>query len=280
MKSVFRIIRTFIHASLIFAVSACGETETPISSLVVEGYISDGDYAKICLTQTISPDVAGTTLTDMIVRWGKVTLSDGEDSVILTGGPDHDFFPPYTYTTYDLNGQTGKSYTLTAEYGEMSVSARTTIPPAADIDSITVRHAGSDGSQRQLLLYPRVAPGTKEYYRILVRVKDSHDRLLPGFMGLAESSGTDTPVAIAVNRPKTSRDSCDYIPAFLPGEIVEVALCTMEKEAYDFWLDYENTVAFSGSQFLTPATPIRSNIAGGYGYFFGYGMTRRIIEID
>lgn len=280
MKNIFRPLRLLLQILTLIVPAACQISDCTQNALVIEGYITNDDYATVCLMQTISPERIGTSVYDMIVRWGKITLSDSNDLSILTGGPDKSFFPPYTYTTYDIKGSTGQTYTLTAEFNGMKATATTTIPAPADIDSIVSLPAGSDGASRQLILYPRVAPGAKEYYRILVRVKDLNDRLLPGFMGIAESSGTDEPVAIAVNRPKTSRDSVDYIPVFRPGETVEIALCTMEKEAYKFWLDYENAVAFSGSQFLSPSTPLRSNVVNGYGYFFGYGITKKIITIE
>jgi len=274
-----RLIPLSIILSATVAFAACVSSEPASPALVVEGYIADGDYPVVCLMQTVSPD-RQMSFADMVVRWGKVSLSDGDTEVLLTGGPDNSFFPPFTYNSYDIMGRHGKAYLLKAEYQGKTVTASTVIPDTMAIDSITSSPAGHDGQRRQLMLHITPKGDGIGYYRILARVKDQHERLLPGFMGIAEDGGKPGHMSIAVNRPKTAMDSVDYLPTFLPGETVEVALCTMERQAYEFWLDYENAVAFSGSQFLAPATPLRSNVANGYGYFFGYGITRRIICVE
>lgn len=98
--------------------TACMEEEDVElqTQLVVEGWIEDGGYPVVLLGETHAIDAGMQNIENYIVRWGKVTISDGTDSVILTGGYDNDFFPPYKYTTFKMTGQAGKTYTLTAEY--------------------------------------------------------------------------------------------------------------------------------------------------------------------
>lgn len=261
-------------------VCGCVEPDTPERTLVVEGYIADGGYPSICLMQTVDPGNPGTSLADMVVRWGVVRISDGEKTVTLTGGPDKNYFPPYLYTTYEIRGEVGKTYILTAEYDGLAVTAVARIPEPVEIDSIVGQPDGRDGSERRLDLYLTAPEDGPEYFRVMSRVRGIHTHLLPGFMGAGESGGREGLVKIPVNRPRTSRDTVDYSTSFLPGEQIEVALCTMDRDAYLFWRDYDNAVAFGGSQFIVPSAPLRGNIEGGYGYFFGYGMSRRIITIE
>ena len=263
--------------------TACSDTEPVSSKLVVEGYIESDGYPVVCLMRTISPDEEGTSISDAIVRWGKVTISDGEKTEILTGGMDKRFFPPYTYTTYEIKGEVGKTYTLTAEYGGQRVTATTRIPPVAENEDI--RSEALSGDMRRLTL--SLIAGNEgadgdgmEYYRVLTRVRDENVRLLPGFMGTASNDGRPGLVSIPVNRPISALDTADYVSSFRVGEEIEVALCTMERAGYEFWRDYDNAAAFGTSQFLAPSTPLRSNIKGGYGYFFGYGCSRRFITVD
>lgn len=262
------------------SISGCVERDEFDHRLVVEGFIADGEYPKICLMQTVDPNQEGMAPSDMVVRWGKISISDGEKTVVLTGGPDKNYFPPYTYTTLDMKGEVGKTYTLTAEYDGLKVSATTTIPTPVLIDSIVAVPSGSDGSRRRLSLYLTSenkggSGGSQEYYRILTRVRYIHTNLLPGFMGTADNAGESGVLSIPVNRPRTLRDTVGYQTDFLPHEELEIALCTMDRTAYDFWRDYDNAVAFGGSQFLTSSPKLRSNIEGGYGYFFGYGISRK-----
>ena len=97
------------------------------------------DYRK----RDFAPD-GMQNIENYIVRWGKVTISDGTDSVILTGGYDNDFFPPYKYTTFKMTGQAGKTYTLTAEYRGKKATAVTTIPQPVELDSLHVVRSESD----------------------------------------------------------------------------------------------------------------------------------------
>lgn len=111
--------------------TACMEEEDAElqTQLVVEGWIEDGGYPVVLLGETHAIDAGMQHIENYIVRWGKVTISDGTDSVVLTGGYDNDFFPPYKYTTFKMTGQAGKTYTLTAEYRGQKATAVTTIPP-------------------------------------------------------------------------------------------------------------------------------------------------------
>ena len=76
------------------------------------------------------------SLEDNIIHWGKVTISDGEKEVILTGYYDEAYFPPYIYTTTEMKGRVGRSYTLTAEYDGLSASATTSIPQPVELESV------------------------------------------------------------------------------------------------------------------------------------------------
>ena len=86
------------------------------SQMVVDGWIEDGGFPIVIITQTlpITEDfVSVNNLGDYIVKWAKVTVSDGVDSVVLTGKYDNNYFPPYIYTTGRMRGKAGQTYYLT-----------------------------------------------------------------------------------------------------------------------------------------------------------------------
>ena len=76
--------------------TACMEEEDAElqTQLVVEGWIEDGGYPCSLIGRNPCHRRRMQNIENYIVRWGKVTISDGTDSVILTGGYDNDFFPP------------------------------------------------------------------------------------------------------------------------------------------------------------------------------------------
>ena len=140
--------------------TACMEEEDAElqTQLVVEGWIEDGGYPVVLLGETHAIDAGMQNIENYIVRWGKVTISDGTDSVILTGGYDNDFFPPYKYTTFKMTGQAGKTYTLTAEYRGKKATAVTTIPQPVELDSLHVVRSESDTLFYICLLYTSPSP--------------------------------------------------------------------------------------------------------------------------
>ena len=78
--------------------------------IVVEGWIEDGGYPVVIVTTTVPVTdefKEWGSLNDHVVRWAKVTVSDGEKEEVLTGKLDKDYFPPYIYHCED-KGQSGE----------------------------------------------------------------------------------------------------------------------------------------------------------------------------
>ena len=57
------------------------------------------------------------SIRDLVLTRAKVTLSDGDRSEILILRRNDDYFPPYIFEGNEIKGDTGKTYTITAEYG-------------------------------------------------------------------------------------------------------------------------------------------------------------------
>ena len=55
-----------------------------------------------------------TTLSDLVVRWANVTISDGERTETLIGRIDNSMTPPFVHTTAQITGVPGRTYTITA----------------------------------------------------------------------------------------------------------------------------------------------------------------------
>lgn len=99
--------------------------------IVVEGWIENGGVANVCLTQalTMDMDTAGTSISDIAIRWAKVTVSDGQTEEVLTGRVDKNYMPPFIYRGSRIKGETGKTYRLKVEYsGRVLTAARQSLP--------------------------------------------------------------------------------------------------------------------------------------------------------
>ena len=129
--------------------SSCHYEPIDYSKMVVEGWIDAGKHPIVMLHTSYSlnqPTDDTTQLIDVLaehmILFGKVTIFDGEDSVILTGRVDTNYLPPYIYTTTKIIGEVGKTYSLrasyTTPYTTLIAKSQTEIPAVATFDSIRV----------------------------------------------------------------------------------------------------------------------------------------------
>lgn len=270
----------YVAAVLMMFMVSCDRTVAPApTALVVDGWIDSGGYPVIVLTRTISPD-AGKEIdvAECVVRWGKVTISDGEREVIMTGSTNEDYFPPYIYRTFDMRGEPGKTYTVTASYDGMQVTSSCRMPHPAEITDIEVSKVEDTDSLYGVLIDFVPAPGEK-YYHVLTKVHGKSGRLLPAFLGAIKTDDSVAVTGVPVYAPKRDTDEDDFSPHFKLGDVVEIALCTVTRDVYDFWLSYDDEVTFGGNQFVTSAGNLCSNITDGYGVWSAQGVTRHIVVI-
>ncbi len=115
-------------------------SEEPFSTqepqLVVEGWIDEEGAPIVFVTTSVPFSSTSDTDYDMsshLVRWAKVTVSDGDTTVVLTGKFMKRYTPSYGYTTGEMFGRCGRTYRLTVDYESYHAEAVTTIPPRASI---------------------------------------------------------------------------------------------------------------------------------------------------
>ena len=106
--------------STILSIVSCNELilEPNPQKLVVEGWIEDDGFPVVILTKTLpvsNLEIPIDSLGNYVARWARVEVSDGNESVVLTGMQDLKSFSGYIYTTSELRGKPGKTYTLTVD---------------------------------------------------------------------------------------------------------------------------------------------------------------------
>ena len=102
----------------------------PDDTIVIDGWIETGQYAKVLLTANTAyfSSLDSTSIRNLVLTKAKVTLSDGDRSEILILRRNENYFPPYIFEGNEIKGDTGKTYTVTAEYGGRKAFGTTTIP--------------------------------------------------------------------------------------------------------------------------------------------------------
>ena len=242
--------------------------------LVVEGWRDSGQYPVVKLTRTVSvgSEYQSTdNLEDCVEQWARVTVSDGGREVTLIGHRDDSHFPPYVYTTSDMLGVPGRTYTLTVDCLDGThAEAQTTIPQPAAIDSFAIERVSVADTLRQVYAYVR-DDGTKDGgYKLFTYVYGEEKGFMSAYLGISAADRLPDGRRMAVSRGRQNLTS-DFTPYFAVGDTVMVKLARIDETAYRFWRDFEDMVTLSRNPFFPVTNNLHSNITGGLGYWFGYG---------
>lgn len=263
---------------------SCSGGVMPVSEpqVVVEGWIENGAAPIVIVTSTVpvTEEIKDVNeLRQYIVTWAKVTVSNGTESVILTGQKDNDYFPPYIYTTSRMKGEAGKSYTITVECSGRKATATTTIPEPVALEYVKATRSSEDDGKILLTAGLKDNAQEKNYYKSFVKIKGKDTYYHPSFMGLIDDEVLEEEVEeIPINNgPNSLTGKRD--PYFEPTDTVTVRFCTMDKASFDYWTDFDTISSLSRNPFFPSTDKMRSNVSGGLGYWAGYGTTYHTVTI-
>lgn len=250
--------------------------------LVVEGWIEDNGFPVVILTKNINISnkyQSLDSLSSRIVRWAKVTVSDGEKSVVLTGRYMKGYTPPYIYTTSHFRGEAGKTYQLTVEYGDFHATATTTIPKTQKIDELSVERCAQSDTLYQISLRYNDDEAEQNYYQIFTRVGGRDVRqYLAAYLGTIDNRVVKPKTKIPVYRGRDI-NTLDYTPYYTINDTVAVKFAHIDRTSYNFWYDYTRNLTTAGNMFFATAASLRSNIIGGTGYWCGMGSDIKYVAI-
>lgn len=280
--------RVLIYLMVLAAVAACSKDDhrspQPIAQLVVEGWIEDGEFPVVLLTHSIpisSDPQLSSELGQYVIRWAKVTVSDGNESVVLTGKPDNGYFPPYIYTTGRLRGEAGKTYSLTVEYDNRRAQAVTTIPLSPAQCSLKVSECPAADTLYRITATFTDNPAEKNRYQFFTRTGTTVKQFQASYLGSIDDALLDGTTEFPVYRGRQLNEGRGYTPYFSLNDTVSVKFAQVDGVSFRIWDSYTKMLSLSGNAFLSTSTDIESNIEGGYGYWCGYNsQTHNIIIRD
>ncbi len=269
------LFRTFIpFATLVAMCLSCStfEETTGAEGFVVEGWIDCGHFPEVKVTRTLALNSNGISVDSLdkyFDRWAKVSVCDGERTVILTGMPDSNRFPPYVYTTGEMRGEAGKTYTLTVvtSNGERA-EAVTTIPHPITIDSFSVERVAGSDTLCQLYGYTR----KRERCKLFTKVIGQDGEYMSAYNGLYDANTIGDGGRVAINSGRTNLKK-DFTPFFSQNDIVHVKFAAIDSAAFRFWRDFEDMTILSRNPLFPVAKNLQSNMTGALGYWFGYGSS-------
>ena len=271
--------------------------------VVVEGYIEEGELAKVFLTRShgffepLSNDSVLVTingigfyvpelLSEILIIDAKVIVSDGTliDSLELSLDPYT--FPYVYYSGKNIIGQTGGVYELSVFTDGKLLSATTSIPVSIPIDSLWFEPLSEKYDSIGYIhgIFDDI-PELGNYFRFFSKSegRDSiyvhpwnsvwYDRNING----------EEDVEFALYHGANDYEDIEDIGRwyFHVGEKVSVKFCTIDRENYEFWQSFQRNAGGSGNPFASPS-PTITNIEGGLGIWGGYGVYKvdYIVQIN
>lgn len=271
---------------LFFALPGCTEEEGMEGyryRLVVEGWIEEGDVANVILSQNnpLVTTVDSTSIENMVIRWAKVTVSDGEKSEILRGRIDGNYFPPFIYHGTELMGEAGKTYTLTVEYSGHAWTAQTTIPESVPLTDLRAESVEGRDTLFSVKATFRDPAGEKNYYKFFTRIAGKKGRFLPSLMGNFDDNLFEgQEMEVSVYQSVQMKELKKFSTYFHERDTVEVKFCTMSEFDFDFWTAYENEQINSQNPLFPANQNLPSNISSGRGCWCGYGCRTYLVWKD
>lgn len=266
-------------ALLSVAVSCTKETTVPDSRLVLEGWIDSGGHPIVLLSETIpvrDGTISQNEMIESIAKYAKVTVSDGEQSVVLTGKVDTRYFPPYVFTSSRMTGVPGKTYTVTARYKDYSAVASTTIPEPVPLDKLYPRVMNDS-------IYTVVCgftdpPGEKNFYKVFTKTVGVDDRYQHSALATASDELFEGYAEILL-WSSARLFSPLYFPDIHLGDEMWVKFCTMDEQTFNFWSNYEIVLANNANAMYYFDSDLTANVQGALGYWAGYGVNEYKIKI-
>lgn len=252
--------------------------------IVVEGWIENGEFPCVCLTQTKTLDMPmdSMTMLDVPIRWAKVTVNDGKQTEILTGKMDWNYTPPFVYKGRQMRGEIGKTYTLTVEYSGRTVTAITTIPEPVPLSRLVVEKCEDSDTLFQIKAYFHDDRSVRNYYKFFTRVWAEDKRFYSSFFGTFDDNvlAEDGEASLSVFRGFRHTNIKKYTPFYKQKDSVVVKFTQLPEDGFNFWSDYENEVTNGKNPIFPSSTNVRSNVRGGLGIWCGYGINTYFVVIE
>lgn len=268
----FNALVLLLSAIVVCLSCSTSEETTGAECYVVEGWIDNGHFPVVKVTRTMNLHTGGTSidsLANYVERWARVAVCDGEKTVVLTGKPDKKVFPPYKYTTGDMRGEVGKTYTLTVDTPDgQHLEAVTTIPEPVSIDSFMVKNVDETGDLWEIYGYTH----DRRRCKLFTKVSGLDDEYKSAYLGLYGIGMIGDDGKMGIYRGQTNLEK-DFSAYFSGLETVQVKFSAIDSVAFRFWRDFEDMITLSRNPLFPMIKNLQGNVKGGLGYWFGYGST-------
>lgn len=247
--------------------------------LVVEGWIEDGHSPIVMVSKTLPASSTPRKIDDIssiILRYASVYIDHDGIRTYLTARLSDKFVLQNYFTSNEIKGEAGRSYTLHVEWDKFKASATCTIPEPCQIDTIySIRKEGCDTSSFIRMEFVN-NPDSTTYYQYFMRegTADTASFRVAHYGKMCSDN---------IKKGKVSLDVYSFKakdPYFHPGDVVALKLATTEKTIADFWDKFSDSSSMS-TNVVTPVNlNCKGNVDGALGYWAGYGISVKEVIIE
>lgn len=250
---------------------AANDLEGYQPKFVVEGWIEEGGYPYVMLSHNLPffTAVDSAQLSEVVIRWAKVSVSDGTTTEVLTGMKDKTYFPPYGYRGSEIKGVAGKTYLLKIEYAGEVLNAETTIPKKPKLDSIWF--SPKENGQQQLNVKFKDPQDEVNYYRFYT--KTAKDQLFYATMLATQTDKyfNGKELSLQLNRGPENNLKLKNKTFFDTGDTVFIKFAAIPKSGFDFWSTFGDEVLNASNPLIGSTGKVSHNIEGpAIGIWCGY----------
>lgn len=246
--------------------------------VVIEGHIEDGAPAQVRLTRSaaFNHDLDTTYLLKHVILSAKVSVSDGQETEILTLGVEQGLLPPYVYSGEKIKGEAGKTYHLQVEYDGKVITATTVIPESTvKINDCWATEQDALNGNLNINFYN--TDDIDIYYQTATRIVQFEKTFTICLYGNfpSEKFAAGELVPTTLNRGLNFFHGSNFLSEFCRGDLVEIRLRTLHKDSYDFWVSWENEILNAQNPIFPAHTNLRSNIKSpnAIGIWAGYSTS-------
>lgn len=276
--------RIIYSICMLFLFTTCQENQQAFyEDIVVEGWIESGSAPIVMLTKTFTVTTKEETDENesIVLPWGKVTVSDGAESVILTGDYDDRYFPPYIYSTSKMRGVPGRTYYLTVEYGNRIAKAQTTIPMPDSLEALIVSPCIEVDSMYQITAYYDDDQSTKDYYLFLTRIFNKEKRYYPSFSGIIDDKRLThhNKQVVQPGMHYVTSENHKYETYYHENDSIQIKFAKIDEITYNIHKAYNEMITLSYNPAFASELSMPTNIQGGLGFWCGYAVTKYNVVI-
>ena len=274
---------SFLLLAVPLLLSSCYRTEIEEAApqLVVEGWIENGRPPVVQLTTTVPITTSKHSVDSLdryVLKWARVTVSDGTKEVILTGVYNRRYTPPYLYTTGDMLGETGRTYTLKVDYAQFHAQAETTVPATVGLSGIQARPL-EDGSRRYTIKASvQDDPQTEDYYKVFVRTSEKDMTMRSAYFGVFSDRTFNAGNTITINNGRNNLLHPAPDIYFSEDDRVLVKFCHVDSTGYRYWKAFEDYNAEGRNPLFNTMQNLPGNVRGGLGCWLGYGAAYYVVQ--